>query len=122
MAMSAFLNSEMKMIRACLALLLLAAFGTNASATIVLDGYSIHAHPLAGVGRVAYPAYPAYSASGYVMARSHAWRTYARDAQRGAPALVGVSQAGAWSATSVREASVRNNLARAQAYRLGGRS
>lgn len=122
--MLAFLNSEMKACGLFLALLLAAPM---ASATIVFDGRLAHVHSPAGVGyaghaaHLAYPVYQVSSPAGYVMARSHVWRIYGRNTQRGASALVGVPQAGAWNATSVREASVRNQVARAQAYRLGGR-
>ncbi len=60
---------------------------------------------------------------GYSSARSHAWMSYRNSAGHGignGRGLVAVPLRGAWMASSASQASVRVNVARAQAYRMGG--
>ena len=57
--------------------------------------------------------------SSYLMQRSLAWQTYQRrDRSTGLPLVYVPSVSGAMSATSPRQANVRENIARANAYRL----
>lgn len=58
--------------------------------------------------------------SAYLMQRSLAWSTYRRgDKNTGFPLVYVPSGVGMMSATSPRQANVRDHLARANAYRLG---
>lgn len=58
--------------------------------------------------------------SSYLMQRSLAWATYRRgDKSTGLPLVYVPSVSGAVSATSPRQANVREHLSRANAYRLG---
>lgn len=110
--MSAFPNSR---VWGVLSVMLLAA--PAADATIVLDGRA----SLSASGERITASYPAYSATGYALARSHAWMKYERATGAGASGLVAVPYAGSWRASTPRENSVRSNIARAQSYRIGGR-
>lgn len=57
--------------------------------------------------------------SSYLMQRSLAWQAYQRrDRNTGLPLVYVPSVSGAASATSPRQANVRENMARANAYRL----
>lgn len=57
--------------------------------------------------------------SSYLMQRSLAWQAYRRgDRNTGLPLVYVPSVSGAASATSPRQANVRENMARANAYRL----
>jgi len=57
--------------------------------------------------------------SSYLMQRSLSWSTYhRRDKNTGQPLVYVPSVSGAMSATSPRQANVRENMARANAYRL----
>lgn len=114
--MSAFPNSKVPGLLSSVSLVLLMA-SSAADATIVLDGRASFTDSRGQVPM----RYPAYSATGYAIARSHAWMKYERGSGTGAAGLVAVPYAGALSATTSREASLRSNLARAQSYRIGGR-
>ncbi len=118
--MSAFPNNKnrvvaLKMKAAAVASLLFLA-SPFVEASIVLEG-----RPIADSRQRIVSTYPAYSATAYAMARSHAWMRYERTQGMGEVGMVAVPYAGAWRATTPREASLRNNLSRAQAYRIGGR-
>lgn len=93
------------------------AMSLPAAATIVLNG-SLRANSAYVVdgGRTDFGA-------AYVTARSHAWMRSGGNAGYGGyreRLLVGAPLRGAWMASSASQASARRNVARAQAYRLGG--
>jgi len=98
------------------------SFAMPAQAVIVVDGSAANTwwgiNDRAAAGLVIHGS---DSASRYPINRSHAWQQY----QRGRPVtgrpLVVVPLSGALTASSAGQSSVREHIARAQAYRLGDR-
>lgn len=92
---------------------------TSASAVIVVESDGVYSPRLGHHFSLGYPG--ASGNANYMMLRSHAWRQYRRSEPRTGKTLVTVPYSGSLIAVSSPQLSVRNHVARAQAYRLGDR-
>lgn len=101
-----------------IALLMLGMLSSAAQAVIVVD-YGQVSPPAIGFGNRAMPGIVMQSETEYQMQRARAWHGYQRTDPRTGAMLVYPARAGAiGSPTSLRQVEVRNNIARAHAYRL----
>ena len=94
---------------------------SSAQAVIVID-YSVVRPPPPPGGLTSRFVPLAETEPGYLMQRSNAWRVYNQDRPRSGALLVYPWVSGSIGApTSLRQVEVRNNISRAQAYRLSPR-
>ncbi len=94
---------------------------SSAQAVIVID-YSVVRPPPPPGGLTSRFVPLAETEPGYLMQRSNAWRVYNQDRPRTGALLVYPWVSGSIGApTSLRQVEVRNNISRAQAYRLSPR-
>lgn len=117
--MSAFPSNDLRGAGGMVLMLAALMFMPSAAfAVIVFDGHVRVAaepatHGLQGV-----------SSAGYSLARSHAWMNYRNSTGQGIGSgrgLIEIPLRGGWTASSASQTSARVNVARAQAYRMGGR-
>lgn len=103
--------------RFCIVAVILAV-AMPVSAVIVVDSDGVSSQ----LGRHFAGRYPVEAGNAnYMMLRSHAWRKYQRGEQRSGRLLVMAPYSGSLLAVPTQQKTVRNHIARAQAYRLGGR-